>query len=58
MTKMKKKSLQITIAGEGVEKKEPSYNVGGNVSNKGEEYGGSLKKKTTKNRSSHYASRG
>ena len=25
------KSLQITNAGEGVEKKEPSYTVGGNV---------------------------
>ena len=26
-----KKSLQITNAGEGVEKREPSYTVGGNV---------------------------
>ena len=39
------KSLQITNAGEGVEK-ELSYTVGGNVnwySHYGEQYGGSLK---------------
>ena len=44
------KSLQEINAGEGEEKKEPSYNVGGNVnwySHYGEQYGGSLK---TKNR--------
>ena len=29
---LKKKSLQITNAGEGVEKTLPSYTVGGNVS--------------------------
>ena len=28
----KKKSIQITNAGEGVEKREPSYTIGGNVS--------------------------
>ena len=36
------KSLQITNAGEGVEKKEPTYTVGGNVnwcSHYGEQYG-------------------
>ena len=36
------KSLQITNAGEGVEKREPSYTVGGNVnwcSHYGEQYG-------------------
>ena len=40
------KSLQIINAEEGVEKKEPSYTVGGNVnwcSHYGEQYGGSLK---------------
>ena len=40
------KSLQEINAGEGEEKKEPSYNVGGNVnwySHYGEQYGGSLK---------------
>ena len=40
------KCLQITNAGEGVEKKEPSYTVGGNVnwySHYGEQYRGSLK---------------
>ena len=40
------KSLQIINAGEGVEKKEPSYTVGGNVnwySYYGEQYVGSLK---------------
>ena len=38
------KSLQITNAGEGVEKREPSYTVGGNVSwcsHYGKQYGGS-----------------
>ena len=38
------KSLQITNAGEGVEKREPSDTVGGNVSwyrHNGKEYGGS-----------------
>ena len=40
------KNLQITNAGEGVEKREPSYTVGGNVnwySHYGKPYGGSLK---------------
>ena len=40
------KTLQTTNAGEGVEKREPSYIVGGNVnwySHYGEQYGGSLK---------------
>ena len=40
------KSLQITNAGEGVEKREPSYTVGGNVNWCGhyqEQYGGSSK---------------
>ena len=39
------KSLQVTNAGEGVEKREPSYPIGGNVSwhhNYGKGYGGSL----------------
>ena len=39
-------SLQIINTGEGVEKKEPSYTVGGNVnwcSHYGEQHGGSLK---------------
>ena len=38
------KSLQRTNAGEGVEKREPSYTVGGNVnwySHYGKQYGGS-----------------
>ena len=38
---------QITNAGEGVEKREPSCTVGGNVNwcgHYGEQYGGSLKK--------------
>ena len=41
-------SPQITNAGGGVEKREPSYTVGGNVSwynHYGEQYGGSLKNK-------------
>ena len=41
------KSLQVTNAGEGVEKREPSCTVGGNVnwcSHYGEQYGGSSKK--------------
>ena len=41
------KSLQTINAGEGVEKREPSYTVGGNVdwcSHYGEQYGGSLRK--------------
>ena len=41
------KSLQITNAGEGVEKKEPSYTVGGNISwcsHCGKQYGGSSEK--------------
>ena len=41
------KSLQILNAGEGVEKREPSYSVGGNVnwrSHHGKEYGGFFKK--------------
>ena len=40
------KNLQTTNAGEGVEKREPLYTVGGNVnwySHDGEQYGGSLK---------------
>ena len=40
------KSLQIINAGEGVEKREPSYTVGGNVnwfSHYGEQYGGPFK---------------
>ena len=39
----KMKNSQITNAGEGVEKREPSYTVGGNVSwysHYGEQYGG------------------
>ena len=40
------KSLQVINAGEGVEKREPSYIVGGNAnyySHYGEQYGDSLK---------------
>jgi len=40
------KSLQIINAGEGVEKREPSYTFGGNInwySYCGKQYGGSLK---------------
>ena len=40
------RSLQITSAGEGTEKREPSYTVGGNVnwySHCGEQGGGSSK---------------
>ena len=40
------KNLQITNAGEGVEKREPSYTVGGNINwynHYNEQYGGSLK---------------
>ena len=40
------KSLQTINAGEGVEKKEPSYTIGRNInwcSHYGEQYGGSLK---------------
>ena len=39
------RSLQVINAGEGVEKKEPSYTVGGNAINRhyGDQYGGSLK---------------
>ena len=40
------KNLQIINAGEGREKREPSYTVGGNVNwytHYGEQYGGSLK---------------
>ena len=40
------KNLQTINAGEGVEKREPSCTVGGNVnrySHYGEQYGGSLK---------------
>ena len=40
------KNPQTINAGEGVEKREPSYTVGGNVnwcSHYGEQYGGSLK---------------
>ena len=40
------KNLQIINAGEGVEKREPFYTVGGSVnwcSHYGEQYGGSLK---------------
>ena len=42
--KKKKKSLQIINTGEGMEKREPSYTVGGNVclfSHFGKQYGGS-----------------
>ena len=42
-------NLQTANAGEGVEKREPSYTVGGNVnwcSHYGGQYGGSLKVKT------------
>ena len=42
-----KKSLHTINAGEGGEKREPSYTVGGNVNwynHYGEQYGGSLKK--------------
>ena len=42
--KTKQKSLQITEAGKGVGKREPSYTVGGNVgwcSHHGKQYGGS-----------------
>ena len=41
------KNLQITEAGEGVEKRELSYTVGGNVNwyrHSGEQYGGAFKK--------------
>ena len=41
------KSLQILNAGEGVEKREPSYSVGGNVnwcSHHGKQYGDFFKK--------------
>ena len=41
-----KKNLQTINAGVGVEKREPSYTVGGNInwySHYGEQYGGSLK---------------
>ena len=44
--KLKKKSLQIINAKEGVEKRESSNTVGGNVnwwSHQGEHYGGSSK---------------
>ena len=40
------KTLQTINAGEGVEKREPFYTIGGNVnwySHYGEQYGGSLK---------------
>ena len=40
------KNLQTINAGEGIEKKEPSYTVGENIclcSHYGEQYGGSLK---------------
>ena len=43
------KNLQITNAGEGLEKKEPSYTVGGHgnwYSHYGDKYGGSLKTKS------------
>ena len=42
------KSLQITHAGQGMEKREPYYTAGGNVnwqSHFGEQYGGSLRTK-------------
>ena len=41
-----KKNLQITNAGEGMEKREPSYTVRGNVNwcgHYGKQYGGSSK---------------
>ena len=40
------KSLQVTNAGEGMKKREPSYTVGGNVNwcnHYGKQYGGSSK---------------
>ena len=40
------KNLQTVNAGEGVEKREPSYTIGGNVnwySHYGDQYGSSLK---------------
>ena len=43
---IKKKNLQIVNAGEGVEKRKPSYTVGGNVNwynHYGKQYGGFLK---------------
>ena len=43
--KVSSKNLQTINAGEGVEKREPSYTVGGNVnwySHYGEQYGHSL----------------
>ena len=42
------KSLKVKNAGEGVEKREPSYTIGGNVgwcSHYGEQYRGSSKNK-------------
>ena len=45
ITKKKKKNLHTVHAGEGVEKREPSYTIGGNVnwfSYYGDQYGGSL----------------
>ena len=42
----KKKSQEITNVGEDIEKREPSYTVGGNVnwcSRYGKQYGGTLK---------------
>ena len=44
---LQSKNLQAINAGEGVEKKEPSYTVGGNInwsSYYGKQYGTSLKK--------------
>ena len=48
-------SLQVINDGEGVEKKEPSYIVGGNVINRhyGDQYGGSLKTSYHKTLQSH-----
>ena len=45
MARAPSKSLQIINAGESVEKREPSYTVGGNTTNShyGEQYGDLLK---------------
>ena len=46
------KNLQIINAGEDMEKRAPSYTVGGNINwhhHYAEQYGGSFKKRKTKN---------
>ena len=53
------KNLQTINAGDSVEKREPSCNVGGNVnwcSHYGEQCGSSLKKNKTKNRATVWSS--